>query len=312
MQENTTDIPIDNLHTENPEPAPEERIAESRAKRLPSDFIGKTGEGTCRIQPPEKITVESCLDKILVFARNKNATDVHIAVGSRIFFRISGILKAQTEGTVSEEQLQKTIRSVLDAEKLINWSQGMVLVTGPIGCGKTTTLSVLCEIINQTRREHIISIEQPIEFVFISELRDAAMIQLAATAAETGHLVLGTMNTNDAAQTILRLVNSFPSSDRSLVQNMISESLRGIICQQLIPRKDGKGVVAAFEVLLVNTAVSNLIRKGSIDQLVRIISTGSAEGRISMDNYLLNLVSKGKISSETAYLKAFDKALFKK
>ncbi|MFH1061867.1 MAG: PilT/PilU family type 4a pilus ATPase [Candidatus Omnitrophota bacterium] len=231
--------------------------------------------------------------------------------------------------------------------ELTNWSQGMVLVTGPIGCGKTTTLSVLTELINQTRTEHIISIENPIEFVFqpkkcqitqreinkhtlsqdnalraalrqdpdiliVSELRDNESIQLAATAAETGHLVLGTMNTNDAAQTILRIVNSFSPEDRSLVQNMISESLRGIICQQLIPRKDGRGIVTAYEVLVVNSAISNLIRKGNVDQILRVIATGAAEGMIPFDLSLMNLLDKGIISWEEAYARCSNKREFEK
>jgi twitching motility protein PilT len=231
--------------------------------------------------------------------------------------------------------------------ELTQWSQGMVLVTGPIGCGKTTTLSVLTELINQTRTEHIISIENPIEFVFepkmcqitqrelnlhtlsqgnalraalrqdpdiliVSELRDNDSIQLAATAAETGHLVLGTMNTNDSAQTILRIVNSFSAEDRSLVQNMISESLRGIICQQLIPRKDGQGVVAAYEVLVVNPAISNLIRKGSVDQILRVITTGSAEGMVPFDQSIMSLLENNLISWEEAYSRANNKREFEK
>jgi twitching motility protein PilT len=229
--------------------------------------------------------------------------------------------------------------------ELTKWSQGMVLVTGPIGCGKTTTLSVLTELINQTRTEHIISIENPIEYVFkpnmcqitqrqinlhtlsqdnalraalrqdpdiliVSELRDNDSIQLAATAAETGHLVLGTMNTNDAAQTILRIVNSFSAEDRSLVQNMISESLRGIICQQLIPRKDGQGIVAAYEVLVVNSAISNLIRKGNVDQILRVITTGAAEGMVPFDQSLINLVDRNVISWEEASARASNKKEF--
>jgi twitching motility protein PilT len=231
--------------------------------------------------------------------------------------------------------------------ELTKWAQGMVLVTGPIGCGKTTTLSILTELINQTRTEHIITIENPIEVVFnpkqcqitqreinkhtlsqgnalraalrqdpdiliVSELRDNDSIQLAATAAETGHLVLGTMNTNDSAQTILRIVNSFSPEDRSLVQNMISESLRGIICQQLIPRKDGTGIVTAYEVLVVNSAISNLIRKGNVDQILRVIATGAAEGMIPFDLSLMSLLDKDIITWEEAYARCVNKREFEK
>lgn len=374
-------------------------------KRLPEDFLGKTGQGQCQIQVPETIKANNTLDEILVFARHKKATDVHLSANNPIFFRIHGILKAQTEDCLQDEHVKKLIKMALtekqwtlfhargdleiiyviegagrfrltvskkttgwdltirlipmalysfnesgmpeSCEELTNWAQGLVLVTGPIGCGKTTTLCTLVEMINQTRSEHIITIENPIEFVFtpkmcqitqrevnlhtlsqeaalraalredpdilvVSELRDIASIQLAATAAETGHLVLGTMNTNDAAQTILRIVNSFSSEDRSLVQNMISASLRGIICEQLIPRRDGHGIVPAYEVLVVTSAVSNLIRKGNVDQILRVISTGSAEGMIPFDRSLMRLLESRIISWDEAYLRCVNKREFEK
>lgn len=231
--------------------------------------------------------------------------------------------------------------------ELLKWSQGLVLITGPIGCGKTTTLAVMCDYINQTRNEHIISIENPIEIVFtpklsqitqreigmhtmsqnnalraalrqdpdillISDLRDLSTIQLAATAAETGHLVLGTMNTNDAAQTLLRIVNSFPPQDRELVQNMISESLRGIICQQLIPTKSRDRLVAAYEVLVVNAAISNLIHKGNLEQVFQVIETGKAEGMTSFDASLIELVKNDIISWEEGASRAVNKREFEK
>ena len=166
-------------------------------------------------------------------------------------------------------------------ENLTKWAQGLVLVTGPVGCGKSTTLATLVEMINQTRQDHIITIENPIEIVYtpkkcqitqrevnlhtmsqanalraalredpdiliVSELRDLESIQLAVSAAETGHLVFGTMNTNNASQTISRVIDSFPAEEQSVIKNMISESLRGVITQQLIPKKDGSGLVPAY------------------------------------------------------------------
>ncbi len=228
---------------------------------------------------------------------------------------------------------------------LLKWNQGMVLVTGPTGCGKTTTLSSLVQVINQQRKDHIITIENPVEIVFqpkqsqisqreinlhtlsqdaairaalredpdvlvISELRDLSTIQLAATAAETGHLVLGTMNTNDAIQTILRIINAFSPDEQSIVRNMISESLKGIICQQLVPRKDGKGVVAVYEVLVVNQAVTNLIRKGNLEQLINIITTGRAEGMIPFDASLRHLFDQGMISGAEVFERCLDKKQF--
>ncbi len=185
----------------------------------------------------------------------------------------------------------------------------MVLITGPAGCGKTTTLAALVDLINQTRHDHIITIEEPIEIVYepkqcqitqreinthtlsqanalraalredpdilvVSELRDLNTIQLAVSAAETGHLVFGTMNTVNAVQTISSIIDSFPAEEQSIIRNMISESLRGVICQQLIPKKDGTGMVPAYEVLIVNPPVANLIRSNKITQINNAITTG--------------------------------------
>ncbi|MCA9399826.1 MAG: PilT/PilU family type 4a pilus ATPase, partial [Candidatus Omnitrophica bacterium] len=211
--------------------------------------------------------------------------------------------------------IPQTIRSFEDSgmppscQKLTKWAQGLVLITGPAGCGKTSTLTTLVEMINASRSDHIITIENPVEMVYeakqcqitqreigthtlsqanalraalredpdiivISELRDLDTIQLAVTAAETGHLVLGTMNTNDAAQTISRLIDSFPPDQQGIIRNMVSESLRGIICQQLVPKKDGSGAVPAFEVLMVNAAIANMIRENKVTQINNAISIG--------------------------------------
>ncbi len=226
---------------------------------------------------------------------------------------------------------------------LTKWAQGMVLITGAAGCGKTTSLAALVEIINQTRREHIITIEAPIEIVYtpqkcqitqrevghhtqsqnkalraalredpdilvISELRDLPTIQLAITAAETGHLVFGTMNTVNAAQTISRLIDSFPSDEQSIMRNMMSESLRGVICQQLVPRKDGNGMAAAFEILIVNNSVANLIREGKIAQINNAMTTGRAAGMQLMDSALQSLAASGIISSQDALERASNPA----
>jgi len=201
---------------------------------------------------------------------------------------------------------------------------------------------MLAELINQSRAEHIISIEQLIEIVFIpahchitqrqiglhtrsqeqalraalredpdviliSDLRDAETIQLATTAAETGHLVLGTMNTNDASQTVSRLINSFPPDDRSLMQSMLSESLRGIICQQRIPRKNGAGMVSAFEVLVVNSPVANLIHKGTIDKIDYMIEMGKADGMVSFDSVLVDMVKNDSITFEEGFSRSKNK-----
>ncbi len=222
---------------------------------------------------------------------------------------------------------------------LTKWAQGMVLVTGPAGCGKSTTLAVLVEMLNQSRFDHIITLEQPIEIVYqpkkcqmtqreiglhsesqesalraalredpdilvVSELRDLSTVQLAISAAETGHLVFGTMNTVNAAQTISRLIDSFPSEDQPIIRNMISESLRGVICQQLVPKKDGTGLVMVYEVLIVNSSIANLIREGKITQINNAITTGKSSGMVLLDQSLQALVTQGVISKEEAVIRA--------
>jgi twitching motility protein PilT len=148
------------------------------------------------------------------------------------------------------------------------------------------------------------------DIIMVSELRDLESIQLAVTAAETGHLVFGTMNTNDAVQTISKLIFSFPADERSIITNMISESLRGVISQQLIPRADGKGVVPAFEVLIVNTAIANLIRENKFQQINNAIAVGKAAGMVLLDNSLQQLVTDQKINGFEAYKRAINPKLF--
>jgi len=218
---------------------------------------------------------------------------------------------------------------------LTKWAQGMVLITGPAGCGKTTTLAALVELINQTRHDHIITIEEPIEIAYepkqsqitqreinthtlsqanalraalredpdilvVSELRDISTIQLAVSAAETGHLVFGTMNTVNAVQTISSVIDSFPAEEQSIIRNMISESLRGVICQQLIPKKDGTGMVPAYEVLIITSPVANLIRTNKIPQINNTIATSKNMGMILMDSSLENLAKSNLISHKEA------------
>jgi twitching motility protein PilT len=228
---------------------------------------------------------------------------------------------------------------------LTNWAQGLVLVTGPAGAGKTSSLATLVEMINQGRNEHIITIEDPVETIFtegksqitqrqigmhtltqenalkgalrqdpdilvISELRDMESIKLAVSAAETGHLVFGTMNTTNATRTIYRLIESFPADEQSIIRSMVSESLRGVICQQLIPKKDGSGMVPCFEVLVVNGAVANMIRKNEMHQLASSMLTGKSDGMVMLDDSLLHLVKTDQISGEEAYKRCTDKKTF--
>jgi len=223
--------------------------------------------------------------------------------------------------------------------ELAKWAQGLVLVTGPVGCGKSSTLATLVEMVNQDRHDHIITIEEPIEIAYqaancritqrqigphtlshdaalraalredpdiivISELRDLDTIRLAVSAAETGHLVFGTMNTTNAARTLNRLIDSFPPEEQGIIRNMISESLRGVVSQQLLPRKDGQGMVPAFEVLFVNSAVANMIRKDELHQLGTAMITGKSSGMVLLDDSLRTLIERGLVDPAEAMARA--------
>ena len=229
--------------------------------------------------------------------------------------------------------------------KLTGYHQGLVLVTGPAGCGKSSTLAALINLINEDRPDHIITVEDPIEFthrsktcvvnqrqvrkhtesfasalraalredpdvIAIGELRDLETISLAITAAETGHLVLGTLHTNDAARTINRILDAYPPDQQSQIRAMISESLRAIVSQKLLPTVDGSRRVPALEILLVNIAVSNLIREERVFQLRSVMQTGRSLGMCLFDDSLLELMRKGTISKEIARKQCEDPKLF--
>ena len=219
--------------------------------------------------------------------------------------------------------------------RLTEYHQGMVLVTGPAGHGKSTTMAALLEHVNKTRSHHIITIEDPIEYVFqskscvvtqrevgshtetfataltgalredpdvimIGELRDPESVSIAITAAETGHLVFGTLHTASAARTIDRIIDALPPEQHDQLRITLSESLKGIISQYLVPRIDGKGRALACELLITNSAVSNLIRENRIFQLNSVMQTGKKQGMILMDDSLLDLVRRGIIHEEVA------------
>jgi len=228
--------------------------------------------------------------------------------------------------------------------KFTNFHQGMVLITGPSACGKSSTMAALVNLVNEERAEHILTVEDPIEYlhaskrcivnqrhvkrhtesfaralraalredpdvIVIGELRDRETIALAMTAAETGHFVLATLHTDNAIRTVNRMIGSFPPDQQEQVRAMLSESLRAVISQRLLPRANGIGMVPAVEVLVTNRAVGNLIRKSETVQIRSIMQTGAAQGMNLLDTSLAQLVKSGEVKREDALLHAEDPKL---
>ncbi len=225
-------------------------------------------------------------------------------------------------------------------------SQGFFLVVGPVGQGKSTTLATIIDRINETRAEHIVTIEDPVEYIFdqkkslihqrevhidtpdfhsalnaafredvnvimVGEMRNQETISSAVTAAETGHLVLSTLHTNNAAQTIDRIIDMFPPNQQDQVRVQLAGSLAGIFSQRLVPRISG-GQLPAYELLINNSAVSNLIREGRTHEITTVIQTSSQEGMIDMDRSLAELVRRGEVTIEHAYERANDPKTFER
>lgn len=230
-------------------------------------------------------------------------------------------------------------------KKLAMEPRGICLVTGPTGSGKSTTLAAMLNYRNENEKGHILTVEDPIEFVHVSknslvsqrevgphtnsfatalkgalredpdvilvgEMRDLETISLALTAAETGHMVFGTLHTSSAPKTIDRIIDVFPAAEKDMVRAMLSESLRAVISQTLLKTADGKGRVAAHEIMLGNNAVRNLIRENKLAQIVSAMQTSQREGMQTLDMDLQNLVRQRKITQQTAMDKAQNKKLF--
>jgi twitching motility protein PilT len=222
--------------------------------------------------------------------------------------------------------------------------RGLVLVTGPTGSGKSTTLAAMVDYVNHSKKGHILTIEDPIEFVhqshnclinqrevgrhtqgfnnalrsalredpdvvLVGEMRDQETISLALTAAETGHLVFGTLHTSSAAKTIDRIIDVFPAGEKEMVRAMLSESLEGVIAQRLLKKPEG-GRVAAYEIMIGTPAIRNLIREAKVPQIYGMIQTGRDAGMVTMDQSLDDLVSRNLVTRETARTLAVDQSKF--
>ncbi len=241
--------------------------------------------------------------------------------------------------TMEQLQLPDILRTIS------MYKRGLVLVTGPTGSGKSTTLAAMIDYINDTRDAHIVTIEDPLEFIhpnkkclftqreigthaksfsdalrvasredpdiiLVGEMRDTETISLALTCAELGILVFGTLHTNSASKTVDRIINAFPAEEQEQARTMLSESLKAVVAQQLLRTKDGKGRCAANEVLIGSSALSSSIREGKISQINSLIQTGSSIGMQTMDQHLMQLVKEDRITPQAAYEKAIDKTIF--
>jgi twitching motility protein PilT len=260
-------------------------------------------------------------------------------------FRHLGGMGCVMRAIPSQAKTIKELRLPPVITTLCRHTQGMILVTGKTGSGKSTTLAAMIDEINKTLNGHILTIEDPIEFVherkqclisqrelgvhtptfanalhsglredpdviLVGEMRDLETISIAVTAAEMGILVMGTLHTNGAGATVDRIVNTFPSDKQNHVRTMLSTSLRGVVSQQLVPRLGEPGLVAALEIMVNTPAVANIIRQGKLDQLENTMTGGRKDGMITMDMALKDLMNKGIISGRSAYQAALEKRSF--
>jgi len=276
-------------------------------------------------------------------------TDFSFEVPKLARFRVNAFNQARGAGAVFRT-IPSQIRTLEDLKApaifrdIAMYPRGLVLVTGPTGSGKSTTLAAMIDYVNTNKPDHIITIEDPIEFVheskkslvnqrevhkdtlgfsealrsalredpdviLVGEMRDLETIRLAMTASETGHLVFGTLHTSSAAKTVDRIVDVFPATEKEMIRTMLSESLRAVISQSLL-KKIGGGRVAAHEIMIGTPAIRNLIREGKIAQMYSAIQTGQAAGMQTLDQNLQELLAKGVISKEEARFKAANKDQF--
>ena len=276
-------------------------------------------------------------------------TDFSFEIPNLARFRVNAFNQSRGAAGVFRT-IPSTILSMEDLnlppifKEMAGFSRGLILVTGPTGSGKSTTLAAIVDYINSSRYEHILTVEDPIEFVhqskkclvnqrevhkdtlsfnaalrsalredpdiiLVGELRDLETIRLAMTAAETGHLVFGTLHTNSATKTINRIIDVFPAEEKSMVRSMLSESLQAVVAQSLLKKNNG-GRVAALEIMMCTGAIRNLIREDKVAQMYSSIQTGQAKGMQTLDQHLTELVNKNVISKHIAHEAAINKTLF--
>jgi twitching motility protein PilT len=298
-----------------------------------------------------KTTLYEIMPKLAVERfESKDGTDFAYNMPNVARFRVNVMRQLNGMGAVfrvipSKAQTAEELNLPTAVRNLCRITNGLILVTGKTGSGKSTTLAAMIDDINTREKGHILTIEDPIEFVharknclisqreigvhaasfasalhsalredpdviLVGELRDLETMSIAVTAAEMGILVMGTLHTNGAAPTVDRLVNAFPADKQPHVRTMLSTSLRGVVSQQLIPKADRSGRVAALEILINTPAVANLIRQGKMDQLENAMQSGAANGMRLMDSAIQNLLESKQISGKEAYKKAINKSRF--
>lgn len=307
--------------------------------RIHGSLIVIPGESTLSPEIVDKYLEDSMTSEQLKTLKENKEIDFSLSFSSRARFRVNAYTQKKTYA-IAYRSIPLAIPTVdslgLPAimHDLISLRQGLILVTGPTGHGKSTSIAAMLDEINKTRASHIITIEDPVEFIFdpvqsiisqreigadtngwqialrsalredpdvvlVGEMRDYETIAAALTIAETGHLVFATLHTNSAAQTIDRIVDVFPDEQQSQVKLQLSNTLQAIISQRLVPSLDGTRVVAA-EVLTATTAIKTEIREGKTHQIDSVIQTSSADGMISLESSLARLVREGKITVEIA------------
>jgi twitching motility protein PilT len=314
-----------------------------------------------RMQPlaegPEPLTADTILSLLLPILPEQNRREFRERHDSDFAYELKGVARFRGNAFMDRKGPGAVFRvipaNILTAEQLglsqhiLNLcalTKGLVLVTGPTGSGKSTTLCAMVDYINRTRDDHIITIEDPIEFVhdnkkclinqrevrthtngfkdalraalredpdiiLVGEMRDLETIAIAIETAETGHLVFGTLHTTTAASTVDRVIDQFPADRQAQIRVMLSESLKGVIAQTLC-RKTGGGRVAALEVLIATSAISNLIREGKTFQIPSMMQVGKGAGMVTLSDALLDLVTKKLVAPEEAYAKCVDKGAF--